>query len=150
MIYMYNMQNMQNVHTWTPVAFILLQHRNKVARVLFQPGIGLVSIVNSRCNLQNQIISIPRTRAEKRLRRFQAGGWTPSPGGWSAANCLQFLWCRQPTRNAHLTRMFYMPNQEYCIKANVTPRGVGFLQTQCVQQCPVLYNTPLAEYDEYA
>jgi hypothetical protein len=30
---------MQNV--WTPVAFVLLQRRNKGTRVLFYPGIGL-------------------------------------------------------------------------------------------------------------
>jgi hypothetical protein len=36
--------------------------------------------------------------------------------------------------------MFYMPYQEGCIQANVPPRGVGFLQTQGVQQCPILYN----------
>ncbi len=35
---MYNMQNMQ---TWTPVAFVLLQHRNKGTRVLFHPSIDL-------------------------------------------------------------------------------------------------------------
>jgi hypothetical protein len=35
------MQNMQNIQTWTPVAFVLLQHRNKGTRVLFHPGIGL-------------------------------------------------------------------------------------------------------------
>ncbi len=40
MIYMYNMQNMQNVHTWTPVAFVLLQHRNNGTIVLFHPGMG--------------------------------------------------------------------------------------------------------------
>ncbi len=41
MIYMYNMQNMHNIQTWTPVALVLLQHKNKGARVLFHPGIGL-------------------------------------------------------------------------------------------------------------
>jgi hypothetical protein len=41
-----------------------------------------------------------------------------------------------------LTRIFYMPNQEGCIKANVPLNSVGFLQAhwQCVQQCPVPYN----------
>jgi hypothetical protein len=38
---MYNMQNMHNMQTWMHVAFVLLQHRNKGARVLFHPGIGL-------------------------------------------------------------------------------------------------------------
>jgi hypothetical protein len=37
---MYNMQDM-NLETWTPVAFVLLQPRNKGARVLFHPGISL-------------------------------------------------------------------------------------------------------------
>jgi hypothetical protein len=32
---------MQNMQTWTPVALVLLQHRNKGARVLFHLGIGL-------------------------------------------------------------------------------------------------------------
>ena len=32
---------MQNMSTWTPVAFVLLHHRNKGALVLFHPGIGL-------------------------------------------------------------------------------------------------------------
>jgi hypothetical protein len=41
MIYMYNMQNMQNMKAWTAVASVLLQHKNKGARVLFHPGIGL-------------------------------------------------------------------------------------------------------------
>jgi hypothetical protein len=58
-IYMYNMQNMQNVQTWTPVALVLLQYRNKGTRVLFIPSSVLVSIVNSRSNLQNQILSVP-------------------------------------------------------------------------------------------
>jgi hypothetical protein len=34
------MKNMKNIQTWTPVAFVLLQHRNKGTRVLFHPGIG--------------------------------------------------------------------------------------------------------------
>ena len=38
---MCNMQNMQNIQTWTPVALVLLQHRNEGARVIFHPGIGL-------------------------------------------------------------------------------------------------------------
>ena len=29
------------MQTWTPVAFVLLHHRNKGALVLFHPGIGL-------------------------------------------------------------------------------------------------------------
>jgi hypothetical protein len=41
MISMYNMQNMQNMQAWTPVAFVLLQHRNKGTRVLFHPCICL-------------------------------------------------------------------------------------------------------------
>ncbi len=41
MIYLYNVQNMQNVHTWTPVTLELLQNSPKVTRVLFHPGIGL-------------------------------------------------------------------------------------------------------------
>ncbi len=32
---------MQNMKTWTTVAFVLLQHRNKGTRVLFHPGICL-------------------------------------------------------------------------------------------------------------
>ncbi len=37
------MQNMKNMRTWTPVACVLLQHRNKGTgtRVLFHPSIGL-------------------------------------------------------------------------------------------------------------
>jgi hypothetical protein len=38
---MYNMKNMKNMQTWTPVAFVLLKHRNKGTRVLFHSGIGL-------------------------------------------------------------------------------------------------------------
>jgi hypothetical protein len=41
MIYIYNIQNMQNMQTWTCVAFVLIQHRNKDTRVLFHSGIGL-------------------------------------------------------------------------------------------------------------
>ncbi len=55
--------------------------------------------------------------------------------GLLAVGLLQFLWYHLPTRNAHLTRMFCMPNQESCLQANVPPRGVGFLQMQCVQEC---------------
>ncbi len=32
---------MQNIQTWTPVAFVLLQHRNKGTRLLFHPCIDL-------------------------------------------------------------------------------------------------------------
>jgi hypothetical protein len=32
-----------------------------------------------------------------------------------------------------------MPNQEGGIEANVTLGGLGFLRTQCVQQCQVLF-----------
>jgi hypothetical protein len=35
------MQNMKNMQTWTPVAFVVLQQRNKGTRVLFHPSIGL-------------------------------------------------------------------------------------------------------------
>jgi hypothetical protein len=38
---MQKMQNMQNVQTWTPVAYVPLQQRNKGPRVLFHPVIGL-------------------------------------------------------------------------------------------------------------
>jgi hypothetical protein len=38
---MYNMQNMKNMQTWTPVAFVLLQHRNKGTHVLIHPCISL-------------------------------------------------------------------------------------------------------------
>jgi hypothetical protein len=55
---MYNMQNVQNMQTWTPVAFVLLLHKNKGTRVLFIPVSVLVSIMNSNSNLQNQILSI--------------------------------------------------------------------------------------------
>jgi hypothetical protein len=79
------------------------------------------------------------------IRRTQCGPAAPSGDSRRAdehpvlaVGLLQLLWYHRPTRNAHLTRMFYMPNQEGCIQANVPPRGVGFLQTQCVQQCPVL------------
>jgi hypothetical protein len=41
MKYMYKMQNMHYMQIWTPVAFVLLQHRNKGIRVLFHPGIAL-------------------------------------------------------------------------------------------------------------
>ncbi len=33
--------------------------------------------------------------------------------------------------------MFFMPNHERGVKTNVTLVGIGVLQTQCVQQCPV-------------
>jgi hypothetical protein len=50
------------MQTWTPVAILLLQHRNKGVRVLFHPGIGLgfnrEQHCYSRSNLQNQILSI--------------------------------------------------------------------------------------------
>ncbi len=61
-MYTYNMQNVQNVHTWTLVAFILLQHRKKGTRVLFPPGIGLGFNREQQkqftVKLQNQILSI--------------------------------------------------------------------------------------------
>jgi hypothetical protein len=76
---MYNMQNMQNMQTWTPVAFVLLQHRNKGTRVLFYPSIGLGFTCEQHWYTAATAEAICRTRynqfgAEKRLRRFQAGG----------------------------------------------------------------------------
>ncbi len=38
---MYNMHNMKNLQTWSPVTFVLLQHRNNGTHVLFHSGIGL-------------------------------------------------------------------------------------------------------------
>jgi hypothetical protein len=56
---MYNMQNMKNMQTWTPVAFVPLQHRNKGTRVLSHPGISLgFNREQQKSNLQNQILSI--------------------------------------------------------------------------------------------
>ena len=62
MMFMYNMQNMKNMQTWTPVAFVLLHHRNKGALVLFHPGIGLGFNREQQkqfaYSIQNQILSI--------------------------------------------------------------------------------------------
>ncbi len=128
------MQNMQNMSTWTPVAFVLLQHRNKGTRVLFHPGICLG--FNSEQQKQFAEPDIINSELKSAFGDSRRADEHPV----LAVSLLQFLWCHRPTGNAHLTRMFYMPNQEGCIQANVPPRGVGFLQTQCVQQCPVLHN----------
>jgi hypothetical protein len=121
MISMYYMQNMQYMQTWTPVAFVLLQHRNKGTHVLVHPGIGL----GFNCEQQKQfagpdLINSGLKSAFGESRR--ADEHPVLSDGLSGL--LQFLWCHQPTRNAHLTRMFYIPNQEGCIQANVPPRGV--------------------------
>ncbi len=133
-IYIYNMQNMQNMPTWTPVALVLLQHRNKGARVLFHPGIGL-----GFNREQQKQFAEPDIIDSELKSAFGDSRWADEHPVL-AVGLLQFLWCHRPTRNlnAHLTRMFYVPNQQGCIQANVPTRGVGFLQTQCVQQCPVL------------
>ena len=136
---MQNMQNMQNMHTRTSAAFVLLQHRNKGTRVLFHPGIGL----GFNREQQKQFAEPDIINSE--LKSTFGDSRRADEHPVLAVVLLQFLWCHRPTRYAHLTRMFYMPYQEGCIQANVPPRGVGFLQTQCVQQCPVL----LTKYAEY-
>ena len=131
------------MQTWTPVALVLLQHRNKGTRMLFHPGIGLGSIREQ----QKQSAELDFIDSELKSD-FGDSRWADEHPVL-AVGLLQFLWYHRPTRNAHLTGIFDMPNQEGCIQANVPPRGVGFLQTQCVQQCPVLL-TKYAEYVKYA
>ncbi len=54
-----------------------------------------------------------------------------------AVGLLQFLWCHpsrrhdRPTRNAHLTRMFYIHNPEGCLEANVPPLGPRMVLDFC-------------------
>ena len=120
------------MQTWTPVALVLLQHRNEGARVLFHPGIGL------GFNREQQKQFAEPDIIDSELKSAFGDSRRADEHPVLAVGLLQFLWCHRPTRNAHLTRMFYVANQQGCIQANVPPRGVGFLQTQCVQQCPVL------------
>ncbi len=114
-IYMYNMQIMQNMQTWTPMSFVLLQHRNKGTRVLFHPGIclGFNREQQKQC-AESDIINSELKSAFGNSRRAN-----------EHPVLLHFLWCHRPTGNAHLTMMFYMPNQEGCIQANVPPCGVS-------------------------
>ncbi len=135
MIYVHNMHNMHNMQTWTSVAFVLLQHRNKGARVLFHPGIGLgFNREQQKQFAEPDIIDSELKSAFGDSRRADEH----QVGPVLAVGLVQFLWCHRPTRNAHLTRMFYMPNQEGCKWPNVPTRDVGFLQTQCIGQCLVL------------
>ncbi len=112
MLNMYNMQNVKNVLTWTHVAFVILQHRNKGTgtRVLFHPGIGL----GFNREQQKQCAEPDIIHSE-----LKSAFGDSSRADVLAIGLLQFLWCHLPTRNAHLTRMFYIPNQEGCIQANV-------------------------------
>jgi hypothetical protein len=71
---MYNMQNMQDMQTWMPVAFVLLQHRNKGTRVLFLPGIVL------GFNREQ-----PKQFAEPDIINSELTQSLATPCGWSAA-----------------------------------------------------------------
>ncbi len=94
----------------------------KAHACFFIPASVLVSIVNSRSNIaEPDIINSELKSAFGDCRRADEHPVL-------AVGLLQCLWCHRPTRNAHLTRMFYMPNQEGCLKANVPPCGVGFLK----------------------
>jgi hypothetical protein len=57
---MYNMQNVQSVQNWTPVVFLYSSStETKAYACFFIPSSVLVSIVNNRSNLWNQILSVP-------------------------------------------------------------------------------------------
>jgi hypothetical protein len=130
---------MQNMHTRTSVSFVLLQQGNKGTCVLFLSlhrswfQISIVKTVKAELCRTRFIDSDPE------LKSAFGDSRRPDEHPVLAVGLLQFLWCQWPRENAHLTRMVCMPNQEDAIKANVTLDGVGFLQTQCVQQCPVLF-----------
>jgi hypothetical protein len=103
------MLNMQNVHTSTLVAFVLLQHRNKVTRMLFHPCISLGFNREQQKQFAEPDIIYPELKSVFGDSRRA----DKNPVLRLALGLLQFLWCRQPTRNSHLTRMFYMLNQLY-------------------------------------
>ncbi len=68
MICMCNMQNMQNMQTWTPVVYS--SSTETMAHAWFSnfiPASVLVSIVNSRSYLQNQILSIRSWKAPSEI-----------------------------------------------------------------------------------
>jgi hypothetical protein len=89
--------------------------------VLFHPGVGLgFNREQQKQFAESDIINLELKSAFRDSRRADEQPVM-------AVGLLQFLWCHLPTRNANLTRMFYMPNQEGCIQANVPPRGVGSL-----------------------
>jgi hypothetical protein len=94
------------MQTWTPVAFVLLQHRNKDTRVLFHRGIGL----GFNREQQNQFAEPDIINSE--LKSALGDSCRADQHPVLAVGLLQFLWCHRPIRNAHLTKMFYMPNQE--------------------------------------
>ncbi len=131
---------MQNIQTWTPVALVLLQHRNKGARVLFHPSIGLgFNREQQKQFAEPHIIDSELNSAFGDSRRADEHPVL-------AVGLLQFLWCHRPTRNVYLNRMFYMPNQQGCMQANVPPRGVAdavFLTVPCSV-------TRYTEYVKYA
>ena len=91
---MYNMQNMQNIQTWTPVAFVLLQHRNKDTRVLSHPGIGF----GFNREQQKQFAEPDIINSE--LKSAFGDSRRADEHPFLAVGLLQFLWCHLPTRNA--------------------------------------------------
>ncbi len=99
MYYMYNMQNMQNMQTWTPVALVLLQHRNKGTRVLFHPGIGL------GFNREQQKQFAEPYIINSELKSTFGDSRRADEHPVLAVGLLQFIWCHRPKRNAHLSRM---------------------------------------------
>jgi hypothetical protein len=88
------MQNVQNVHTWTLVAYILLQHRKKGTRVLFHPGIGLG--FNREQQKQFAEPEFINTELKSAFRDSRRADEHPL----QTVGLLQFLLCRRPTRNA--------------------------------------------------
>ena len=105
------------MQTWTPAAFVLLHHRNKGALVLFHPGIGL------GFNRKQQKQFAEPDMIDSELKSAFGDSRRADEHPVLAVGLLQFLWCHRPTRNAHLTRMFYVPNQQGCRQANVPPRS---------------------------
>ncbi len=92
---MYSMQNMQNMKTWTPVAFVR-------TRVHFHPGIGL----GFNREQQKQFAEPDIINSELKCTFGDSRRADEHP--LLAVGLLQSLSCHRPTRNAHLTRMFSM------------------------------------------
>ena len=96
----------QNMQTWTPVALVLLQHRNKGARVLFHAGIGLG--FNREQQKQFAEPDIIHSALKSAFGDSSLISRRADEHPVLAVGLLQFLWCHWPSRNAHLTRMFYV------------------------------------------
>ncbi len=143
------MQNVKDMQTLTPVAFVFLQNRNKGTHVLSHPGIGL------GFNREQQKQLAEPDIINSKLKSAFGDSRLADEHPVLAVGLLQFLWCHRPTRNAHRTRMFYMPNQEGCIQANVPPHGVGNFCRHSVSNSALFCTKKIlickfAKYVEYA